>query len=134
MIDRRTFLCTLSAAGAVAGAMPVRVDALPSSANVKRIAGSCFEFQHHAAVEGVDWNPACARFTAAQWSSKIQEMAEAGIEYLVLMDTALYNRSFFRTSIFPQWQLGCSDLIEVVLSAADRHHVKFFIGGGFDGD
>jgi Domain of unknown function (DUF4434) len=52
----------------------------------------------------------------------------------VLMATALYYRSFFPTKIFPQWQLGCPEPMETVLSAADKYGVKFFIGGGFYGD
>ncbi len=122
MINRRNFVSTLAAA------------ALPSLPAIKPITGSWFEFQHHATVEGVDWNPSCARFTAAQWEAKIREMAELGIKFLVLMDTAVYYRAFYRTSIFPAWQLACDDPIEVVLSAADKYHVKFFVGGGFYGD
>lgn len=57
-----------------------------------------------------------------------------GIKYLMLMETALYYRAFFSTKIFAPWRLACTDPIEAVLSAADRHGVKFFIGGGFYGD
>jgi len=55
---------------------------------IKPIRGSWFEFQHHATVEGVDWNPTLAQFTAEQWDTKVKEMAEIGIEYLVLMELA----------------------------------------------
>lgn len=100
----------------------------------KPISGSWFEFQHHAALEGVDWNPMCARFTCQQWDAKIREIAELGLEYLVLMATAVNYRAFFPTGIFPQWRLECPDPLEAVLSAGDRYGVKFFIGGGFYGD
>jgi len=99
----------------------------------KAISGSWFEFQHHATVEGVDWNPACARFSAQQWDAKVKEIAEAGLEYLVLMATAVYYRAFYETAIYPKWELGCPDPLEVVLSAADKYKVKFFIGCGFYG-
>lgn len=100
---------------------------------IKQISGSWFEFQHHATVEGVDWNPALADFTCDQWQLKIKEIAETGMEYLVLMATALYYRSFYRTTLFPSWKLACDDPIETVLSAADKYGIKFFMGGGFYG-
>lgn len=132
-LNRREFVETLclGAAGlaidpAIAGA------SIPEA--IKPIRGSWFEFQHHATVEGVDWNPACARFTAEQWDTKIKEIAETGLNYLVLMSTALYYRSFYQTEIYPKWQLGCSDPLEAVLAAADRYKVKFFVGAGFYGN
>jgi hypothetical protein len=132
MMRRRTFLTSsLRTASLLA---PTVGHALAAPYRVKPISGSWFEFQHHATVEGVDWNPACARFTGAQWEAKIAEMAEVGIKTLVLMDTALYYRSFYKTPIFPQWQLACPDPLETVLSAADRYGVRFFIGNGFFGD
>ena len=41
----------------------------------KHIKGSWFEFQHHSKEEGVYWNPACARFTCADWDAKVKEMS-----------------------------------------------------------
>ena len=101
---------------------------------IRPIRGSWFEFQHHATVEGVDWNPACARFTSDQWDTKIREMAGAGLEYLVLMATALYYRSFYKTTLYPPWLLECPDPLEAVLAAADKYNVKFFVGAGFYGN
>ena len=107
----------------------------PASAKVKPIAGSWFEF-HHPGVEGVDWNTALADFTCGQWDLKIKEIAETGMEYLVLMATALYFRSFYRSAtVYPQrWKMACDDPLEAVLSAADKYGIKFFIGAGFYGD
>src|ERR1700678_516298 len=133
-MNRREFLYTMGASGALLTALP-RARALSSPGKgIKPISGSWFEFQHHATVEGVDWNPMCARFTCEQWDAKIKEIAEAGMEYLVLMATALNYRSFYPTNIFPQWQLNCPEPMETILSAADKYGVKFFIGGGFYGD
>jgi hypothetical protein len=98
---------------------------------IKPITGSAFGFQ--STEEGLDWSLACARFTAAQWQAKIKEMAEIGIDTLVLTATARYYRAFFDTSIFPKWQLACDDPLEAALSAADRCKVKFFMGAGFYG-
>lgn len=137
-IDRRSFLAALGAGTAALAASPLNAvaDAAPKQAkrHVKPIIGSWFEFQHHATYEGVDWNPALMRFAAADWQAKIEEIAEVGLQYLVLMATALYSRSFYDSANYPKWQMGCSDPLEAVLAAADRCHIKFFIGAGFYGD
>jgi hypothetical protein len=133
-LNRRDFLFALGAGAAALALNPSEASASPRPGAIKPIVGSWFEFQHHAPVEGVDWNPACARFTAAQWDAKIKEMADAGLEYLVLMATAVYYRSFYETHIYPKWKLACPDPMEAVLAAADKYKVKFFIGGGFYGD
>ncbi len=133
MLNRRDFLYDLGVGGAILQAFPRKAGGREASAITKPISGTWFEFQHHATVEGVDWNPACACFSCRQWEGKVKEIADAGMEYLVLMATALYYRSFYPTTIFPPWRLGCRDLMETVLSAADKYGVKFFIGGGFYG-
>ena len=133
-LNRRGFLYALGGVGAALKAMPRDDNSPPLAATTKSILGSWFEFQHHATVEGVDWNPACARFSCEQWDAKIKEIAGVGMEYLVLMATAQYYRAFYDTNIFPKWQLGCPDPMEAVLSAADKYKIKFFIGGGFYGD
>jgi len=115
-----------SQSGAAALALdPAAAASSPQPQAIKPITGSWFEFQHHSTVEGVDWNPACDRFTAAQWDAKIKEIADAGLEYLVLMTTALYYRAFYDTKIFPKWQLACADPLEAVLSAADNTMSSF---------
>jgi len=133
-MNRREFLYALGAGGALLNSRPLALALSSTGKVIKPISGSWFEFQHHATFEGVDWNPACARFTCEQWDAKVKEIADAGLEYLVLMATSLYYRSFFPTKIYPQWTLNCPDPLEAVLSAADKYGVKFFIGGGFYGD
>ncbi len=108
-INRRRFLYALAATGVELSLFPALARASPAVAAVKPISGSWFEFQHHGTVEGVDWNPQCARFTARQWAAKIKEIAGTGMEYLVLMATALDYRSFYPSRIFSQWQLACPD-------------------------
>jgi len=133
-MSRRDFLVGMGASGAMIGAFPQTIMQPLASQAIKPISGSWFEFQHLPALEGVDWNPMCARFTCEQWDAKIKEMADIGIEYLVLMSTALYNRAFFHSKTFPEWRMECPEPMEAVLSAADRYGVKFFIGAGFYGD
>lgn len=133
-VNRRDFLRALGvgASALVLEQAGTQAEAAPRA--IKPISGSWFEFQHHATVEGVDWNPACARFSAEQWDAKVREIAETGMDYLVLMATALYYRAFYDSSIFAKWHLECPNPLEAVLSAADKYGVKFFIGGGFYGD
>jgi hypothetical protein len=133
-LNRRNFLYTLGGMGAALAAVPSGLHSACPATTTKPIAGSWFEFQHHATVEGVDWNPTCARFRCGQWDAKIKEISEVAMEYLVLMATAVYYRAFYDTKIFPKWQLGCPDPMEAVLAAADKYKIKFFIGGGFYGD
>lgn len=100
----------------------------------KYIKGSWFEFQHHNKAEGKYWNEALANFTPEQWDAKIKEMAELGMEYVVLMATALDYEAYYDTGIFPKAKLKDKNPIETVLTAADKYEMKFFIGGGFYGD
>jgi hypothetical protein len=125
MLNRRTFIAGLTAASLQGG--------VPQVPRTKPITGTWFEFQHHSTTEGVDWNPTCACFSCEQWDAKIKEMADIGIDTVVLMCTALYFRAFYNTSIFPKWRLRCPDPLETVLSAADKYRVKFFMSGGFYG-
>ena len=131
---RRDFLSALGAGSAGLMMSSSRMMAASASGSVKPITGSWFEFQHHATFEGVDWNPALVRFTTEQWQAKIKEIADAGLDVLVLMSTAVYYRAFFDTAIYPKWKLACDDPLEAVLGAADKTNVKFFIGVGFYGD
>jgi hypothetical protein len=133
-LNRRNFLVSLGMGAAALAMHPSETMAAALPGAIKPITGSWFEFQHHATVEGVDWNPACVRFTAAQWEAKIKEIAEAGMEYLVLMATAAYYRSFYETKIYPKWELACANPLEAVLAAADKYKIKFFVGAGFYGN
>ncbi len=100
----------------------------------KPITGTWFEFLHHNVAEGKYWNDTLTAFTENQWREKLREMKEAGMKYIVLMATALHFKAYFKTGIFPEWQIGCTDPIEVLLDEADRLDLKVFIGTGFYGD
>ncbi len=101
---------------------------------IKPIEGSWFEFQHHNIAEGKYWNPTLAEFTAQQWDSKVKEMAQAGLRYLVLLNTAIHDKAFYPSKLLPKHQMGCEDPLEVILSAADKYGVNFFISNGFYGE
>lgn len=100
----------------------------------RKIDGTFFEFTHHNISEGKYWNDVLAKFTSEQWRSKVREIAEAGMEYIVIMATALYDRCYFKSSVFPLAQIGCIDPIEEVLLEADEKGIKVFLGNGFYGD
>lgn len=100
----------------------------------KKIEGSWFEFQHHNLDEGVTWNPQLARFTAEQWDDKVREIAEAGLRYLVLLNVAIYDKTFYPSRLLPQHELGTPDPLETVLTAADKYGIKFFVSNDFFGN
>ena len=131
---RRELLFALGAGSAELMTNSSKLMAGSTSVSIKPIAGSWFEFQHHATVEGVDWNPACISFTAEQWQAKVKEIADAGLEVLVLMSTGFGLPRFLRHHHLSKVAAGLPDPLEAVLSAADRHKIKFFIGVGFYGD
>ena len=86
----------------------------------RKIDGTFFEFSHHNIPEGKYWNPALLSFTADKWRSKVREIADIGMEYIVVMATALYDRCYFRSTVFPFAEIGCENPIDAVLSEADE--------------
>ena len=56
------------------------------------------------------------------------------MEYIVIMATALYDRCYFNSSVFPFADMPCKDPIEEVLDEADKCGLKVFLGNGFYGD
>ena len=100
----------------------------------KRITGTWFEFLHHNEAEGKYWNTALTAFSEKQWREKIREMKEAGMRYIALLAIALHFKAYFKTRIFPEWEIGCADPIEVLLDEADRQQMRVFISTGFYGD
>ncbi|HEY5563175.1 MAG TPA: DUF4434 domain-containing protein [Clostridiaceae bacterium] len=101
---------------------------------IKYIKGSWFEFQHYNTPEGVYWNPACASFNDADWDTKLKEISELGIEYLVLMIVGVDFKTYYDSNYYGKIILGCEDPIEAVLTSADKYGIKFFIGGGIFGE
>ncbi|WP_430973175.1 DUF4434 domain-containing protein [Sunxiuqinia rutila] len=134
-MNRKNFLLSM---GAAAMAGPFLMNDLQAAArkksNIKPIVGSWFEFQHHSAAEGKYWNPTLEKFTAEQWDAKVKEIADAGMRYLVLLDVAIYGKSFYPTSLLPKHEMGCEDPLEVVLTAADKYGIRFFVSNGFFGE
>jgi hypothetical protein len=102
---------------------------------IKPIEGSWFEFQHHNEAEGKYWNDTLAKFSEEQWRKKIEEIAQTGIRYLVLLDVAIHGKSFYPSRLLPSHtHMVCEDPLEAILSAADQYGIKFFVSNGFFGD
>src|SRR4051812_6543120 len=70
--NRREFIAALCM-GSVSSVIDLFQKTASAPDAIKPIRGSWFEFQHHATVEGVDWNPALAQFTAEQWIRKLKK-------------------------------------------------------------
>ena len=100
----------------------------------RKIDGTFFEFRHHNTPEGKYWNPALEKFEGADWRQKVREISELGMEYIVVMATALYDKCYFKSSVFPFADTVCPDPIEEILDEADKCGVRVFLGNGFYGD
>ena len=101
---------------------------------IKPIKGSWFEFVHLHTPEGMYYNPACTNFTCKQWAEKVKEVADIGMEYLVLTTIAYYEHKLYDPEFARKFERGCDDPLEAVLNAADKYGVKFFISTGIFGN
>ncbi len=73
------------------------------------------------------WNETCLNYTTEQWQLAVKDMADIGFEYLVLLAVAKGGKAFYDTSLLPKLRMACADPLGAMLTAADRHGVKFFI-------
>ena len=79
------------------------------------------------------WNDACLHYTAEQWEPAVKEVADIGMEYLVLLAIGKDSKAFYNTPLLPKLEMACEDPIGALLTAADRHRVKFFISSDWFG-
>ena len=133
-LSRRQFvqLSAGSAAAALLGATPL-LGSETSRTTVKPIKGSwisvLWDDRRH-----FYWNEACRKFTAAQWRASVAEVADLGMEYLVLLAIAKGGKSFYDSKILPKAEMACEDPIGEMLSEADKRGVKFFISSDWYGE
>ncbi len=80
------------------------------------------------------WNDTCLRFTAEQWQTAVKDVADIGMEYLVLLAIAKGGKAFYDTPLLPKLEMTCPDPIEAMLTAADRYGIKFFISSDWYGE
>lgn len=99
-----------------------------------RIVGSWLDFQHQNRFDGLYWNDQARAFSADQWAAHAADMNHAGMEYLVMMSSALDDMAFYPSRFLPRrWPLACEDPIGAVLSAADETGQRVFVSAGFYG-
>ncbi|WP_409341264.1 DUF4434 domain-containing protein [Paenibacillus sp. MBLB4367] len=99
---------------------------------MKAISGTWFDFYHPNPYEGDTWNATTQQFTADDWTAKIEEMAEIGMDTFVLLNVALHGKSFYPSEAIPwRWDLVCRDPLEAVLAAGDSRGLSFYLGLGF---
>ena len=79
------------------------------------------------------WNDACLSYTAKQWELAVKEIAEIGMEYLVLLAIGKDSKAFYDTPLLPKLKMACDNPIEALLAAADQHRVKFFLSSDWFG-
>lgn len=133
LFTRRAFLQTLGM-GTLALSLPgCGAFASRSAIRTKPIAGSWISIwwddRRH-----FYWNDACARFTARHWELAVRDVAELGMEYLVLLAVAKGGRAFYDTPLLPKLEMACPDPIGALLSGGDRYGVKFFLSSDWYGD
>lgn len=98
------------------------------------ISGSWFEFQHNGAPEAKNWNKQFLEFTPEQWSALLTDMASVGMEYVVLMASALGVKTFYKSKHFESFPTATEDPMQVMFDTADRLGMKIFVSNDFFGD
>ena len=133
-LSRSAFLRRLGTgiAGALLGSARAAPRAGASPARIKAIKGSWISIwwddrRHHY------WNDACLNYTAQQWAQAVKEVAEIGMEYLVLLAIAKGGKAFYDTPLLPKLRMVCDNPLEALLAAADKCRVKFFLSSDWFG-
>ena len=135
LINRRAFL-RAAGLGATAGVLNLSCRSVPPAGKrntAKPIKGSWISIwwddQRH-----FYWNDTCLNFTTEQWRHAVKDVAELGMEYLVLLAIAKGGKAFYDTPLLPKLPLACADPIEAMLAAGDKYGVKFFLSSDWFGN
>ncbi len=124
---RRNFLKTCAAAGTFTALPRVLTANDNRPAAIKPIRGSWISVLWND-NRHFYWNEMCRSYTAEQWDVAVRDVAELGMEYLVLLAVGLDGEAFYDTPVMPKVKnLACDDPIGAMLSAADKYGVKFFV-------
>ncbi|OGF46589.1 MAG: hypothetical protein A2231_02840 [Candidatus Firestonebacteria bacterium RIFOXYA2_FULL_40_8] len=95
------------------------------------ITGSFLDFKHHSSFDGLYWNDQAALFTDEDWQLKIREMQELGIDTVIIMAVALHGKSFFKSKLFPKYEIAASDALKAVLEQAGELNMNVYVGVGW---
>ena len=128
-VDRRSFF-KMACAGAISVKYLLhsgcnRID-MEDPSGIKPISGTWFSIQYpdmrHKYID-----PYMAAFSCEQIKAKIFELADLGMDILVLNSVTLLKKAFFDSTIFPAWDLRCRNPVESLLEAADEVSMKIFL-------
>lgn len=72
-----------------------------------------------------------AAYACDDWALKVSEMAEIGIEYIILQSVAQRGKAFYTSAFLPGAGLACDDPVEAILQAAEKRGVKVFLSCEF---
>ncbi len=101
----------------------------------KPITGSWLDVHHPNPREGDYWNETTGRFSAADWSVKIGEMAALGMDTIVVTSVILRGKTFYPSDYLPPWPgLACADPLGAVLAGAGHYGLRVFLGAGYFSD
>jgi hypothetical protein len=133
-LPRARFLRLLGAslAAVSAGASCRAAERVRRPARIKPIQGSWISIWWDDRRHSY-WNDACLHYTAKQWELAVKEVAEIGMEYLVLLAIGKDSKAFYHTPLLPKVKMACDDPIGALLAAADKCHVKFFLSSDWYG-
>lgn len=69
------------------------------------------------------------------WESKVNELADMGIEYLVLMEVANEGKAYYPSKIMP-WLYNQTKIspVDAILNTASKHKMKVFLSTGWAKD
>jgi hypothetical protein len=133
MQHRRHFLRLIGTGAVAASFCPACARLEPRRTSFKPIRGSWisvwWDDRRH-----FYWNDSCLKFTERQWQGAVQDAADLGMKYLVLLAIAKGGKAFYPTPLLPQLETACPEPIEAMLTAADRCGMRFFISSDWYGD
>lgn len=77
------------------------------------------------------WNDACIKYSDAQWDALIKDMADLGMEYLVMCNVASNGYAVYDSKVLPKYPMNSADPLEAVMSACDKYGVKVFLNNDY---
>ena len=105
---------------------------------MQRITGTWFERRHHSTMEGTHYNPALRAYTAEQWKAQVGDIADLGMDTLVLMNSSIMyedsSESYAPVSVFPPPEgMACQNAMDVMMETAAQRGLRVFLSVGFCG-
>ena len=77
------------------------------------------------------WNDACIHYTDDQWNALIKDMADLGMEYLVMCNVASNGYAVYDSTVLPKYPMASSDPLEAVMKACDQYGIKVFLNNDY---